>query len=222
MNVKENLIKIKNELPPHVKLIVVTKTKPVEIINEIISCGHYYFGENKVQELVAKATKIADKVEWHMIGHLQTNKVKKLLPYVSLIHSLDSMRLAIEINKEAQKINKIIPCLLQIHIAKEETKFGFNEKELQNFLESPDFKNLNNIKICGLMGMATLTEDENLIRSEFKYLRNLFEFLKQNYFSNNPEFKELSMGMSNDYKIAIDEGSTMVRLGSIIVGERNY
>jgi hypothetical protein len=155
-----------------------------------------------------------------MIGHLQTNKVKQLLPHVYLIHSVESLKLAQEINKEASKIGKIIPCLLQIHIAKEETKFGFSAEELQAMLQMPDFRSLKNIEIHGLMGMATFTDDMNTVRKEFASLRKLFDTIKTDFFNNQPFFKELSMGMSDDYRIAIDEGSTMVRIGSLIFGER--
>lgn len=221
MNIKDNLEKIKNKIPEHVKLIAVSKTYSIETIKHAIDAGHTIFGENKVQELVQKAQQIHSNIEWHMIGHLQTNKVKLLLPWTSLIHSVDSLKLVKEINKEARKINKIVPCLIQIHIAKEETKFGFNETELYSFLNSTDFKELNFIQFKGLMGMATFTDDVKLIRSEFMYLRKLFEELKKNHFSESPYFKELSMGMSNDYLVAIDEGSTMIRIGSLIFGERN-
>ncbi len=221
MNIIENLIKIKNQIPENVKLIAVTKTHPTETIKQAINAGHIIFGENKVQELVQKAQQLPSNLEWHMIGHLQTNKVKMLLPYVSLLHSVDSTKLAKEINKEAIKINKIIPCLIQIHIAKEETKFGFSETEVSSFLENSEIKELTHIKFIGLMGMATYTSDYNIIRNEFNNLRKLFELIKKSYFSDDLSFKELSMGMSNDFQIAIEEGSTMIRIGSLIFGERH-
>ncbi len=220
--IKENLEKIKTSLPKHVKLIVVSKTQSVETIFKAIEAGHNIFGENKVQELTLKAKELPPFVEWHMIGHLQTNKVKTLIPRVSLIHSLDSLKLAKEINKEAQKLNRHIPCLLQIHIATEETKYGLSFQEAEELIENQDFLSLQHLKIVGLMGMATFTENLFQIRKEFASLRKFFDKLKQSAFSNNPDFKELSMGMSNDYSIAIDEGSTMIRIGSLIFGERNY
>ncbi|MCX7863332.1 MAG: YggS family pyridoxal phosphate-dependent enzyme [Bacteroidales bacterium] len=220
--IQENIEKLRQQIPPYVTIVAVSKTHSVQSIEEAYRAGISIFGENKVQELVQKAKTISQPVQWHMIGHLQTNKVKTLLPHVTLIHSLDSLKLAKEINKESQKIQKITPCLLQVHIAKEETKFGFDEYELSSFLNNPDLPNLSHIKICGLMGMATFTDDTVQIRKEFSTLRKLFDKLKTTYFANNPDFKELSMGMSNDFKIAIDEGSTMIRVGSIIFGQRNY
>lgn len=218
--IRQNIEQIRKTIPSHVKLIAVSKTKPVSAVLEAMNTGQNAFGENKVQELVTKATEINRTLEWHMIGHLQTNKVKQLLPHVHLIHSVESLKLAQEINKEASKIGKIIPCLLQIHIAKEETKFGFSAEELQAMLQMPDFRSLKNIEIHGLMGMATFTDDMNTVRKEFASLRKLFDTIKTDFFNNQPFFKELSMGMSDDYRIAIDEGSTMVRIGSLIFGER--
>jgi hypothetical protein len=218
--IRQNIEQIRKTIPSHVKLIAVSKTKPVSAVLEAMNTGQNAFGENKVQELVTKATEINRTLEWHMIGHLQTNKVKQLLPHVYLIHSVESLKLAQEINKEASKIGKIIPCLLQIHIAKEETKFGFSAEELQAMLQMPDFRSLKNIEIHGLMGMATFTDDMNTVRKEFASLRKLFDTIKTDFFNNQPFFKELSMGMSDDYRIAIDEGSTMVRIGSLIFGER--
>jgi len=221
--IQQNIEQIRKEIPSNVKIIAVSKTKPIEAINEAIEAGQFYFGENKVQELVLKAQTIHHaNIEWHMIGHLQTNKVKLLLPHVTLIHSVDSLKLAQEINKEAQKLNKIITCLLQIYIAKEDTKFGLSELELFKMLQSADFQMLKNIHIIGLMGIASNTNDHKIIENEFKNLRKLFDQLKQTYFASNDDFKELSMGMSGDYKIAIEQGSTMVRIGSAIFGERNY
>ncbi len=222
MNVKENIQHLRTEIPQNVKIIAVSKTKPIELINQAIDAGQIDFGENRVQELVLKAKQLPTNIHWHMIGHLQTNKVKLLLPYVSLIHSVDSYKLASEINKEAIKLGKNIPCLLQVHIALEDTKYGFTDEELFAFLDNPQLKTFKNITITGLMGMATFTDNEIQIRKEFKHLRKLFEEIKKNYFPNEPHFKELSMGMSNDYRIAIEEGSTMVRIGSLIFGERNY
>ncbi len=219
---KTNLEKIKSTLPTYVTLIAVSKTHPVETIQEAIQAGQYNFGENKVQELTYKATNLPTSVQWHMIGHLQTNKVKQLLPYVTLIHSVDSLKLAKEINKEAIKLNKIIPCLLQIHIAQEETKYGLSFSEAEQLIQHPEFLSLKQLKVKGLMGMATYTEDTKQIRKEFCSLKKFFDEIKRNYSHIFPDFSELSMGMSNDYLIAIDEGSTMVRIGSLLFGERNY
>ena len=221
-HIKQNIEKIKSIIPAQVKLIAVSKTKPVSDIEEAINAGQYIFGENKVQELVTKAGVIDKKAEWHMIGHLQTNKVKQLLSAVHLIHSVDSFKLAKEIDKEAQKINKMIPCLLQLYIAKEDTKFGFAEDELLAMLQMPEFYQLKNIEIHGLMGIASFTDNKKVIEEEFSKLRKMFERLKKEYFSENNIFKELSMGMSNDFQIAIEQGSTMIRIGSLIFGERYY
>jgi len=221
-HIKQNIEQIKSIIPAQVKLIAVSKTKPVSDIEEAINAGQYIFGENKVQELVTKAGVIDKKAEWHMIGHLQTNKVKQLLSAVHLIHSVDSFKLAKEIDKEAQKINKMIPCLLQLYIAKEDTKFGFAEDELLAMLQMPEFYQLKNIEIHGLMGIASFTDNKKVIEEEFSKLRKMFERLKKEYFSENNTFKELSMGMSNDFQIAIEQGSTMIRIGSLIFGERYY
>lgn len=184
--------------------------------------GQRDFGENKVQELVDKQPKLPSDIRWHMVGHLQSNKVKYLAPWVYMIHGVDSEKLLGVINKEGEKHNRVMDCLLQIHIAKEDTKFGFSRDELFDLGESKIFETLTNVRICGLMGMATFTEDEGLVKNEFRYLRNLFNELKTSYFANDSFFKELSMGMSGDYKIAIEEGSTIVRIGSQIFGERSY
>lgn len=221
-HIKQNIEQIKNSLPNYVKLIAVSKTKPIADIEQAIAAGQYIFGENKVQELVSKATVVDKKAEWHMIGHLQTNKVKQLLPMVHLIHSVDSFKLAQVIDKEAQKNNKVVSCLLQMHIAKEETKFGFSEEELSTMLQMPDFYQLKNIKICGLMGIATYTDNKQVIEAEFSMLRKWFERIKNEYFKEVSYFNELSMGMSNDFQIAIEQGSTMIRIGSLIFGERYY
>lgn len=221
-HIKQNIEQIKRSIPAHVKLIAVSKTKPVSDIKEAMEAGQIIFGENKVQELVSKAELIDKKAEWHMIGHLQTNKVKQLLTAVHLVHSVDSFKLAKEIDKEARKINKIVPCLLQLYIAKEDTKFGFAEDELLAMLQMPEFYELKNIEIHGMMGIASYTDNKKTIEAEFVKLRKWFEFVKKDYFSNNSVFKELSMGMSNDFQIAIEQGSTMIRIGSLIFGERYY
>lgn len=184
--------------------------------------GQRAFGENKVQELVGKFEKLPKDIEWHFIGHMQTNKVKYIAPFIHLIHGIDSFKLLKTINSEAKKIDRIIPCLLQFHIAEEETKFGFSLAEVEEMLKSYEFKLLDHVKISGVMGMATYTNDENQIHKEFAYLKTYFGQLKLGYFASKPEFKEISMGMSGDYQIAVEEGSTMVRIGSTIFGERNY
>ena len=222
MSISLNLSKIKSEIPSHVTLIAVAKTHPFEKIKEAYDAGHKIFGENKVQEMVAKQPELPGDVEWHLIGHLQTNKVKYIAPFVKLIHAVDSLKLLKEINKEALKNNRVIDCLLQIHIAKEETKFGLSFEEAEALLRSEEIKKFKNINIVGLMGMATNTEDENIIRNEFRSLKGFFNKVKNTPLFNihHSSFKTLSMGMSSDYKIAIEEGSTMIRVGSAIFGSR--
>ncbi len=219
MSIKDNLLKIKSSLPEHVTLVAVSKTKPVSDLMEAYNAGHRIFGENKIQEMTEKWEQMPKDIQWQMIGHIQTNKVKFMAPYVSLIHGVDSMKLLEEINKQALKNNRIIDCLLQIHIAEEETKFGLNEDELKELLASESFKNLNNIKIIGLMGMATFTENQIQIKKEFEHLKSIFDSY-QNLKSEICNLKSLSMGMSGDYKLAIACGSTMVRIGSSIFGGR--
>ncbi|MCD6066081.1 MAG: YggS family pyridoxal phosphate-dependent enzyme [Bacteroidetes bacterium] len=213
-SVAQHLLEIKKELPAQVKLIAVSKTYPVDVVMLAYEAGQRVFGENKVQEMCEKQEQMPKDVEWHLIGHLQTNKVKYIAPFVSLIHSVDSLKLLQEINKQAQKNNRVIDCLLQIYIAQEETKFGLSPEECVALLESDAYKQLNNIRVVGLMGMASNTEKEEQIRKEFRELKKL----KDRY----PAFKEMSCGMSSDYKIAIEEGSTMIRVGSSIFGKRNY
>jgi pyridoxal phosphate enzyme (YggS family) len=220
--IAENIQKYLNELPENVKLVAVSKTKPEEMIMEAYKTGHKIFGENKVQDLVRKYENLPKDIEWHFIGHLQTNKIKYIVEFVHLIHGVDSFKLLKAINKEAKKKNTTVNCLLQIHIAQEQTKFGFNKNELFEMLESEEFKNLENVKITGLMGMATNTDNKQQIANEFAGLKKLHSNLKNKYFGKEPHFKELSMGMSGDYKIAIANGSTMVRIGSAIFGARNY
>jgi PLP dependent protein len=198
----------------NITLVAVSKTKPIEDILALYNLGHRDFGENYVQELVEKAERLPKDIRWHFIGHLQTNKVRSIAPFIYLIHGVDSVKLLKEIAKQAEKGGRVIDCLLQVHIAQEETKFGFDETELLNV----DLKQFPNLKIKGLMGMASLTDDINRIRIEFKFLKTLFEKLK----TQNPELSILSMGMSADYKIAIEEGSNIVRIGSLLFGERNY
>ena len=220
--ISENLKIIKAELPKNVNLVAVSKTKPVGDILEAYNCGQRLFGENKVQEILPKYEQLPKDIEWHMIGHLQSNKVKYIAPFISLIHGVDSPKILEVIDKEALKNNRIINCLLQVHIAKEETKFGFDRNELMSFFSNKKHLEYQNLKICGLMGMATFTDDYAQIHSEFRYLADLFKTIKSNYFSLDHCFSELSMGMSDDYKIAIEEGSTMVRIGSNIFGNRIY
>lgn len=223
MSLAENLKEIQETIKyDKVTLVVVSKTHPAEKILEIYNAGQRDFGENKVQEMVDKKPQLPEDIRWHMIGHLQRNKVKYIAPFVFLIHGVDSLKLLKEIDKEAAKNNRIIDCLLQIHIAEEETKFGFSENEVEELLRSDELKNLPNIRICGLMGMATNTENETQVKKEFKNLKAFFERLKSEYFAQNECFKILSMGMSGDYLLAIEEGSTMVRVGSAIFGARNY
>ena len=222
MSISVNLNAIKNQLPAHCKLIAVTKTHPADLITEAYNTGHRIFGENKVQEMVAKAELLPKDIEWHLIGHLQSNKVKSIAHFVSMIHAVDSLKLLSEINKQAEKVNRVIPCLLQIHIAEEETKFGFSESEILEVLSSAALLNLKNIVVKGLMGMATFTENQEQVRREFRTLKTLFEKLKASTLPAPVAMEELSMGMSGDYPIAIEEGSTMIRVGSAMFGQRDY
>ena len=219
--IKENLNVVRATLPDNVTLIAVSKTKPVEDLQEAYDAGQRIFGENKALEMRDKHQVLPDDIKWHFIGHLQTNKIKYIAPFVTLIHSIDSSSLLEAVNKEAVKNNRVIDCLLQFHIAQEETKFGLDIEEAKAMIESENFKNLNNVRIVGVMGMATFTDDVNQVRNEFKTLKNIFDILKENYF-NDDSFKEISMGMSDDYPVAIEEGATMVRVGSKIFGARNY
>ncbi len=222
MNVSENIEKIKDHLPEQVRLIAVTKTKPEEMVMEAYHSGHKIFGENKVQELVRKYESLPKDIEWHMIGHLQTNKVKYIVPFVSLIHSVDSFKLLKTINKEAGNAGKVVDCLFQVKIAKEESKFGMTVGQIKQILDSAEYSSFQNIRLTGLMGMATFTEDKEVIRSEFNFLHTCFEDIKNAYFNGVNYFREISMGMSDDYEIAVEAGSTMVRVGSKIFGTRNY
>ena len=203
-----------------VKLIAVSKTKPLEDIDSLYYEGQRVFGENRVQELCAKYEALPKDIEWHLIGHLQTNKVKYIAPFVSLIHSVDSLSLLTEINRQALKNNRVIDCLLQFHIAVEETKFGLNLEEAAEILSSETFKKMQNIRIVGVMGMASFTENIELVRSEFKNLKNIFDTLKTQFFHSEASFCEISMCMSGDYEIAVEDGSTSVRIGSLLFGER--
>jgi len=222
MSIAENFRNVSSTIPKDVKLVAVSKTKPNSDILEVYKAGHKIFGENKVQELVRKSEELPGDIEWHFIGHLQSNKVKYIAPFISLIHSVDSLKLLGAIDKEGKKNNRVISCLLQFHVAKEETKFGLDLDEATEILESSEYKNMEFVKITGVMGMATFTNDEEQIRSEFLNLKNIFNNLKSKFFKEKDTFKEISMGMSDDYLIAIEEGSTMVRVGSNIFGSRNY
>ncbi len=219
MSIQDNLLQIKQSLPASVTLVAVSKTKPVADLMQAYDAGQRIFGENKIQEMVEKYEQMPKDIAWHMIGHVQTNKVKFMVPFVALIHGVDSLKLLEEINKQALKSNRIIDCLLQIHIAEEETKFGLNEAELTELLQSDTFKNLHNIKVIGLMGMATFTENQSQIRKEFQHLKTIFDNNQQPT-TDNCQLTTLSMGMSGDYQLAIECGSTMVRIGSSIFGGR--
>ena len=222
MEIKHNLANFLSSIPSNVQLVAVSKTKPIEAIQEAYDAGQRVFGENKIQDLAAKESQLPHDIVWHFIGHVQTNKVKYIAPFVSMIHAVESMKLLKEINKQAIKNKRIIDCLLQFHIAEESTKFGLNFEEAQEILSNPVLSELNNIRIVGIMGMATYTDDLIQIRTEFKNLANIFYLLKENYFKGTISFKEISMGMSGDYQIAIEEGSTMIRIGTKIFGTRNY
>ncbi|APQ19151.1 YggS family pyridoxal phosphate-dependent enzyme [Maribacter hydrothermalis] len=217
MSIKENFSSVLKTIPNSVTLVAVSKTKPLSDIQQIYDEGQRIFGENKVQEMTEKWEKMPKDIEWHMIGHLQRNKVKYMAEFVSLIHGVDSPRLLSEINKQAKKHNRTISCLLQVHIAEEDTKFGFDEDELIALVNNNEFKEFKNVKLLGLMGMATFTDNMSQVRREFKNLKSLYSKLKNSY----PDFSTLSMGMSGDYRIALEEGSTMVRIGSSIFGSRN-
>jgi len=207
---------ISNSLPQRVKLVVVSKLRSVEQIKQLYEAGQKVFGENRPQELKAKYEELPKDIEWHFIGHLQTNKIKYIAPFINMIHSIDSFSLLKEVNRHAEKNNRIIPCLLQFFIAQEATKQGFSFEECIEMLKNPFFSTLKNVNIIGVMGMATFTDDKVLIRGEFKTLYKFFSLLKAQYFSNHTNFKEISMGMSEDYEIAVEEGSTMVRIGSAV------
>ena len=220
--IAQQIKSITDQLPQGVRLIAVSKFHPAEAIMEAYQAGQHLFGENHVQELVQKQAELPQDISWHFIGHLQTNKVKYLVPFVSLIHSIDSLKLLTTVNKEAQKVGRVVPCLLQLHIAHEETKFGFSPEECRELLASNVLQELPHVRVSGLMGMATNTDDVAEVRREFKELKSLFDEWKHTYFPHDEQFKELSMGMSGDYPIAIEEGSTLIRVGTSIFGERDY
>ena len=220
--IRENLAKIKATIPDGVTLVAVSKTKPNSDIQEAYDAGQRTFGENYPQEMRDKHEALPKDIQWHFIGHLQTNKIKYIIPFVTLIHSIDTANLLEAVNKEAKKHDRVVDCLLQFHIALEETKFGLDLEEARQLLESDAFKQMENIRICGVMGMGTFTDNMEEVRKEFKHLKTIFETLKQDYFDGQTQFKEISMGMSDDYPIAIEEGATMIRVGSKIFGARNY
>jgi pyridoxal phosphate enzyme (YggS family) len=220
-DISSNIISLRSQIPSHIKLVAVSKTKPVSDILTAYNAGQRCFGENRVQEILNKKDLLPDDIEWHLIGHLQTNKVKSVVPFISMIQSVDTFRLLSAINSEASKVSRLVDCLLQIHIAREETKFGFSLDELNETIASSEFKSMENVRICGLMGMATLTSDNDQIQREFRFLADCFRTLREGHFSGSPHFREISMGMSGDYSIALKEGSTMLRIGSLIFGERN-
>lgn len=222
MEIRQNLLNFLSTIPDNVKLVAVSKTKPIEDIQEAYDAGQRIMGENKVQDLVAKVELLPKDIDWHFIGHMQTNKVKFIAPFVKLIHGVDSLKLLKEINKQGAKNQRTIDCLLQFHIAQESSKFGLNMEEATTILNSDEFQGYNNLRIVGVMGMATYTDNEIQIRSEFSTLVNYFNTLKSSFFDTKEEFKEISMGMSGDYQIAIEEGSTMIRIGTKIFGNRNY
>lgn len=222
MNLSEKINNIQKTLPAGVRLVAVSKYHPASLIQEAYDAGQRIFGESHVQELVAKHDALPKDIEWHFIGHLQTNKVKYIAPFVSLIHAVDSERLLIEIDKQAKRCGRTIPVLLQVHVAKETTKFGFTPDELLYFMENGDWRQYTNIRFSGIMCMATNTDDEALIASEFEQAKTLFHRIKEKYFSDSDTFNECSWGMSGDYPIAIEHGSTLIRIGSMIFGERTY
>lgn len=222
MSITQNLHTVRQNIPGHVTLVCVSKFHPESAIAEAYEAGERIFGESKVQEMTEKYEDLPKDIQWHFIGHLQTNKVKYIVPFVELIHGVDSPRLLEEIDKQASKINRKVNCLLQVHIAQEDTKFGFSAGELEDYLKSGISDKLSSVNLCGLMGMATFTDNHDQVRKEFRSLKNLFDSLKSLYFENSPHFSKISMGMSDDYGIAIGEGSTMVRIGSSIFGHRNY
>ena len=216
----ENLKQIQSNIPEHVTLVAVSKTKPIESIQELYDAGQRVFGENRVQELVEKHEELPKDIKWHLIGHLQRNKVKYIAPFVEMIHSTDSERLLDEINLQAKKTNRKINVLLQFFIAQEETKFGFDWVEIQDLFSRRTPESFDSIDFCGVMGMASFSDDESQVRNEFKKLKQIFDQLKQTYFLGSTSFSEISMGMSGDFQMAIEEGSTMVRVGSSLFGKR--
>ncbi|MFC2090067.1 YggS family pyridoxal phosphate-dependent enzyme [Bacteroidota bacterium] len=220
MDIVANLNKVKHEIPDHVQLVAVSKTKPADMVQALYEAGHLDFGENRVQDLIGKYEALPKEIRWHLIGHLQTNKVKYIARFVHLVHGVDSMKLLAAIDKEGRKNNRKINCLLQMNISKEETKFGFSEDELMQMLHSEDFNSMSFANIQGVMGMATFTDDSETVRKEFQNLKRIFDELKKGHFESKTDFSIVSMGMSADFKVAIEEGSNMIRVGSSIFGPR--
>jgi len=216
----ENIREFKKDIPNEVEIVAVSKTKPISEIQAVFDSGHKVFGENKIQELVSKHEALPNEIKWHMIGHLQTNKVKYIAPFISLIHAVDSIKLLKEINKQAERNELVINCLFQIKIATEESKFGLDRDQAMNLLQSEEYAQLRHVKVCGLMGMATFTDDQSTIRSEFRMISDFMNELKATFFSGDPNFRILSLGMTNDFRIAIEEGSNLIRIGSAIFGPR--
>lgn len=221
-NIAQQIKRFNDELPQGVKLVAVSKFHPIESLQEAYDVGQRIFGESRVQEIAEKHKFMPDDVQWHFIGHLQTNKVRQLVPYVSLVHSVDSLRLLECINSEAKRIDRVINVLLQLHVAKEEHKFGFSIDDCLHLIEDGVLDNMYNVRVCGVMGMATNTDDMTEVQNEFKAIKTVFETLHDGYFADKPYFKEISMGMSEDYRVAIEEGSTLVRIGTAIFGARQY
>lgn len=222
MNIREKIVEIKKQIPEGVTLVAVSKTKPIEDIMQAYDEGQRVFGENKAQEMKEKQALLPKDIQWHMLGHLQENKVKYIVPFVSLIHSVDSLKILQAINKRAIICERVVDCLMEIDISHEETKFGLSKEELYNLLSSPEYEQMKNIRICGLMGIGSITDDNSKTREEFRGLRALYSEIKDKFFAGKDYFRHVSMGMSGDYDIAIEEGSTIVRIGSKIFGERDY
>lgn len=222
MSVTSNLKEVQTSLQNEARLVAISKFHPKEAIEEAYAAGQRIFGESKVQEMTTKYEQLPKDIEWHFIGHLQTNKIKYIVPYVSLIHAIDSFKLLQEVNRQAEKVGRVVRCLLQIHVAMEETKFGFTFDECRELLVQGDWRELRNIQLCGLMAMASNTENENQIAGEFESVHRFFQTTKQQFFADCADFRELSLGMSHDYLLAMQHGSTLVRVGSLIFGERHY
>lgn len=220
MDIREQLARIKQGMPTGVKVVVVTKTRTTQEVMQVYETGHRIMGESRVQELLGQRKALPADIEWHLVGHLQTNKVKHIAPFVAMIHSADSLKLLQVIDKEGRKNQRIIPCLLQIRIAEEESKFGMDMDQCKALLSSTEYQDMQHVEICGLMGMATFTSDREKVRKEFRTLKSFHEQIKAGFFAHDPRFREISMGMSDDYPIALEEGSTMVRLGSVVFSER--
>ena len=222
INVKENIRKLQDSLPKGVGLVAVSKFHPVELLREAYDAGQRIFGESRAQELLQKVRQMPDDVKWHFIGHLQTNKVRAIVPYVAMIHSIDSEKLLRVVDSEAERAGRVVDVLLQLHVAQEETKYGMTADECVAMVESGVLAELTHVRVCGVMGMATNTDDENEIRAEFRKIKQVFDLLHEGCLHDSDCFREISMGMSDDYQIAVDEGSTLVRVGHSIFGERQY